>query len=183
MSDSDEALAEILENEWYLVRHSGEIPEIALNASLYYLARAKDGPRHDLTPDELKTLQLAAVDRFREIVLRDLDHGNVGRTLYRGIARSYANYQRFLAFCARQGLDAHLLRQETLAALALFLDQEIAEIRETGRETVLNCSHTELCDYAALLEAAPFSCLAELKLVCPVVGAPESDPEPGTSSH
>jgi len=183
MQNSEEALAEILENEWYLVRHSGEIPEIALNASLYYLARAKDGPRHDLTPDELKTLQLAAVDRFREIVLRDLDHGNVGRTLYRGIARSYANYQRFLAFCARQELDAQLLREETLAALALFLEREIGEIRVTGRETVLNCSHTELCDYFALLEAVPLPYLAELKLVCPVVENPESGQEPGTSSR
>jgi len=160
-------LAELLENEWYMVRHSGEIPEIALNSSLYFLTRAKDGPHLKLTAEQLETLQQAAVERFREIILRDLDHDNVDTSVYRGIARSYANYQRFIAFCQRQQLDATVLRGEAAEALHNFLSRELAEVEALNRTTVLNCSHAEICEYAALLEVG-LEDYPNLGIFCPL---------------
>lgn len=75
---------ELLENEWYIVRNSGEIPEIAFNSALYFLTKAQDGPQMDLTAKQLAWLKDGAVERFREIILRDLQHTNIEKTLYRG---------------------------------------------------------------------------------------------------
>ena len=143
-------LEEILENEWYLVRHSGETPEIALHSALYYLTRAKDGPHLDLDAERRQWLQAAALTRFAEIIVRDLLHDNRHASVYRGPARSIVNYSRFIAFCSRQGLDAGPVRQEAAAALRRFLGREV---EETGRgcRTLLNCTFRQLSEFAAAL--------------------------------
>lgn len=45
-------LIEVLENEWHIVRYSGETPEIAYNSSIYYLTRAQDGPQINLDEEQ-----------------------------------------------------------------------------------------------------------------------------------
>ncbi len=50
----------ILENEWYAVRHSGEIPEIALCSAFYYLVEDRSGPRSDLNVAQSRMLVEAA---------------------------------------------------------------------------------------------------------------------------
>ena len=148
----DENLAEVLENEWYMVRHSGEIPEIALHASLYFLTRAKEGPYLVLTENQLAILQQAAADRFREIILRDIDCSNIGSSIYRGIARSFANFKRFLAFCERQQLDPGEIRSEVARALSGFISHEIDRVSLALRGTVFNCSIEELFEFADILD-------------------------------
>jgi len=69
---------EVLEEEWLIVRHSGEIPEIALHSALYYLTDDPDGPRLQLSGEERESLQEAAATRYHEIM------------------------HRFVAFCKRQ---------------------------------------------------------------------------------
>ena len=91
-----------IENEWYIVRYSGETPEIAYNSAIYYLSRAQDGPRICLDEEQIELLKKAAVDRYAEIVLRDLQHDNCTKSIYRGIGRSIINYRRFCMFCERQ---------------------------------------------------------------------------------
>lgn len=144
-----ESLEQDLENEWYLVRHSGEIPEIALNASLYYLTRSAEGPHHTLQQEHITLLQDAACARYREIVLRDLEHDNVTDPGYRGVARSLANYQRYCTFATRQGLSPTSLREETASMLSRFLKKEAAIVLRGERRTIINCDREELncfCD-------------------------------------
>lgn len=143
---------EFLENEWYLVRYSGETPEIALHSAIYFLTRAKDGPKLELTGEQLAMLEKAAVARFTEIITRDINHDNIGTSGYRGVARSIVNYQRFLSFCRRRLLDEQQLRQEVGEKLDRFLAREIDDV--TGcrsRSSVFNCSPGELADFARQL--------------------------------
>ncbi len=167
MADADDP-AEIFHDEWLLVRHSGETPEIALHAAIYHLSRAKDGPKLCLTPEQLQALRRAATERFAEIVLRDLCHANAGTAEYRGICRSIVNFRRFQTFSGRQGIEAGAytdVRAEAAAALRTFLRREVAETVATGRPSLISCSHRELVAFAAELglsdDLAPFA------LLCP----------------
>jgi hypothetical protein len=143
-------LKEILEDEWYLVRHSGETPEIALHSAVYYLTRAKDGPKATLDKEYLNTLREAAVERFSEIILRDLRHANYGTAIYRGLNRSIINYRRFCTFCLRQKVDPGEVRKQTAEALQDFLVQELSDVR-SGKPPIIDCSHRELQIFAAEL--------------------------------
>ena len=151
---------ELLENEWYVVRHSGETPEIALHSAIYYLTRAKDGPQLTLSADQLKELQDAAITRFEEIITRDLQHENVSKSIYRGVARSIINYQRYLKFCDRQQL-ANQLKERVAVAFNGFLQKELTYI-QAGEKTNINCHTSELSEFAATLGMTGNDHLAQL---------------------
>lgn len=140
---------EHIENEWYVVRHSGEIPEIALNSSFYYLTRDKKGPLLVLSESELEFLKKAAVDRFREIILRDIQFENREKSIYRGIKRSIANWYRFESFCIRQQISSNALKQETRDQLTSFMSTVITSTGSCG--FTLNCSSEELLAFAIYL--------------------------------
>lgn len=148
---SSSEIETIIENEWFAVRHSGEIPEIALYSAYHYLSEDEEGPGLDLSDEWCRKLVEAAGMRFREIVLRDLNHANRGKSIYRGIKRSIANWERFELFCRRQGVDSTTLRHETAAALVSFLSEEVVDIERTGRAPSINCSYPELAHFAGLL--------------------------------
>lgn len=137
-----------LSEEWYLVRHSGEIPEIALHASLHYLTEDPAGPRLHVTEEQRQRLVLAAQERFREIVLRDLQHGNRFRPDYRGVRRSIANYHRYRKFCSRQRCEDVPFRLEVALALLLFLAAEQVAVVKGRSRPVLNCTFVELQEFA-----------------------------------
>jgi hypothetical protein len=145
-------LAQIFEDEWYLVRYSGETPEIALHSAIYYLTRAKDGPQVSLSKNLFDQLRQAAVERFSEIVLRDLQHANSATQAYRGINRSIINYRRFCTFCQRQNVDPGELRRQTADALQTFLTIELLEAGRTKRLSIINCTYRELRTFAEELE-------------------------------
>jgi hypothetical protein len=144
-------LGEFLEDEWYLVRHSGETPEIALHSAIYYLTRAKNGPRAILNNEHLEMLQRAAIERFTEIVLRDLQHANCGKTTYRGIVRSIVNYRRFCTFCSRQDVDPCEVRRLAADALEKFLEIELSVSNNGEQISIINCTYNELLAFAAEL--------------------------------
>jgi hypothetical protein len=159
---------ELFENEWYLVRYSGEIPEIALHAAIYFLTLAKDGPRVELTPGQLAMLERAAIDRFREIIHRDLEHANATTSAYRGVARSIVNYRRFLTFCCRRHHDAKQWRPEICRLLQQFLEKEFDEVViQRRRATILNCTSAELTAFAQMLEIKLALTTAQLKQLLP----------------
>ena len=147
----DQSIEEFLENEWFIVRHSGETPEIAYNSAIYFLTRAKEGPNLELTEEQVAWLKDGAVERFREIVLRDLRHSNAGKTIYRGVVRSIINYQRFEKFCQRQNICNNSIREEAAAALCTFLSVEVERLRD-GRPTIINCSCNQLQGFASDLK-------------------------------
>ncbi|PHR27702.1 MAG: hypothetical protein COA36_08500 [Desulfotalea sp.] len=142
---------ELIDNEWYIVRYSGETPEIAYNSAIYFLTRAGDGPQVTLGTSDVERLRQAAVDRYEEIVLRDMYHENVGTSVYRGIARSICNYQRFVTFCKRQTLSAELVRSKAGKLFVTFLEVELQRLAGNGSATVINCSFVELKGFAVSL--------------------------------
>jgi hypothetical protein len=143
--------AELIENEWYIVRYSGETPEIAYNSAMYFLTRAKEGPHISLSEKQISWLKKAAVDRYTEIVLRDLLHNNRNKTIYRGISRSIVNYRRFCTFCTRQQIDGTLVRSLAADALLDFLKTEVEQVRNTNRLSIINTTAEELKSYAVEL--------------------------------
>ncbi len=156
-----------LDNEWYLVRHSGETPEIALYSALHFLTEAEDGPRLVLTGDQLGQLKEAAAERYREIILRDLQPENRGKTIYRGIKRSIVNYQRFSCFCRRQGLDGRAFKKVVAASLLVFLARESVERTKSDRPSSLNCSFLELNDFARKVGLVEDSLPRHMEALCP----------------
>ncbi|MGB3209108.1 MAG: hypothetical protein WBB19_00240 [Desulforhopalus sp.] len=146
--------AEAVENEWYIVRYSGETPEIAYNSAIYYLTRAQDGPHLKLGEDQVELLKNAAYDRYAEIVLRDLQHANCNKSIYRGIGRSIINYRRFHMFCERQQLEVGRVRRQAAEALLAFLETEMKLIQNKTRLSIINCSYEELQLYAVELGVA-----------------------------
>ncbi len=167
MADS---LDEYLEDEWYLVRHSGETPEIALHSALYFLTRAKDGPRATLSLEQISVLQRAAVDRFSEIILRDLQHDNCGTASYRGIGRSIINFRRFCSFCERQKIASNDVCKRTADALRVFLAIEMAELGRGERKSVINCTYNELHVFAGDLQVDLLDTFPDIAAYClPVV--------------
>jgi len=157
----------LLEEEVLLVRHSGEIPEVALHSSLYYLCEDEDGPRLHLSTAEVKTLHHAALTRYQEIILRDLDVVNRDLSLFRGIRRANHNWYRFVRFSEKIGCpyeQFQLIAAETLMA---YLRLELDEVISGKRSPSINCSADALLTFAIAMGLDPsnlpdnWACLCE----------------------
>jgi len=143
---------ELLAEETLIIRHSGEIPEIAFHGSLYYLRHDPQGPGLDLTTEEIELLRQEVLARYRKIILRDLDPQNRDKSLYRGLKRCICNWERLEKFCRRQSLPVgEALRLEVARALAFFLSQEESEVRAGLRSSSINCDPQELQDFVRKL--------------------------------
>lgn len=163
--------SEHLDNEWFVVRHSGELPEVALHASLHYLTQSADGPGLTLAEHQVRELQVAAMARYRDIILRDLLPENRDASMYRGVKRSIINYQRYLRFCHRQGLEIETgFVSEVIEALCRLLETEVAEVTSGARDTSINCSYHELECFATELGMAVGRLPRRLGDICPVPG-------------
>lgn len=146
MSDVDRKA--LLEEELLLVRHSGEIPEVALHASLYFLCEDEDGPQLHLTPEEIASLEEAALARYREIILRDLDVANRDLSLFRGIRRANHNWYRFVRFSDKIGHPYGEFRAAAAKALMRYLRLELDEVSAGRRAPSINCSAEALLTFA-----------------------------------
>ena len=143
---------QLLEEEFLILRHSGEIPEIAYHSSLHYLCEDAEGPGLVLSEEEVRALQDAALVRSREIVLRDLDPDNRDLSLYRGVRRSICNWQRHLDFCRRIGRDDSSFLPRVRQALVGFLHREAEDVCQGLRASSINCSDEALADFIAALD-------------------------------
>jgi len=137
---------ELLDNEWHLVRDSGELPEVAYHSSIYYLTQDNDGPHLELTEAERGRLLDAAKMRYRDIILRDMLPENRGKSFYRGLKRSMENWKRFKVFHERNQVDPVSLLQEAAATLQAFLAVEVQD--GVFPAAGLNCSLQELLSFA-----------------------------------
>lgn len=149
--------AALLEEEFLLVRHSGEIPEVALHASLHYLRDEEGGPRLHLSPDEVKPLEEAALARYREIILRDLDVANRDLSLFRGIRRANHNWYRFIRFSEKIGCPYQEFRQLAAETLVGYLRLELGEVGAGRRLPSVNCSADALLTFVLALGIDPAS--------------------------
>lgn len=154
------------EDEWYAVRYSGEIPEVALHSALHYLTEDVAGPGLVLDVKQYRLLIAAAEARFHEIVLRDLLPGNRTSASYRGVRRSIVNYRRFLTFCRRQQVDQCQFQHEVAATLLLFLVEESIEVQRGRRQSSINCSFDELCAFAVQLGLVGAALPDDLRILC-----------------
>ncbi|PIE57120.1 MAG: hypothetical protein CSA34_00455 [Desulfobulbus propionicus] len=134
----------LLEDELLLVRDSGEIPEIAYQGALHYLSHDAEGPGLELNSGELKMLQDAAMARYREIILRDLDPGSRDLSSYRGLKRAITNYKRLTAFSHRIQRQPAMDCDEVKQLLLVFICRELQEVRHGLRDSSVNCSCEEL---------------------------------------
>jgi hypothetical protein len=159
-------LSEPLENEWYGVRHSGEIPEIALHSAIYYLTEDGNGPGMVLDPRQSRVLVEAADIRYREIILRDLLQKNRNTAIYRGVKRSIVNWQRYEVFCRRHAVENSRFRHEVAAALLVFLVQEIVEVERGRRLSSINCTFSELSGFACRLGLVNLSLPEYVRPLC-----------------
>ncbi len=139
---------DLLEDEWYQVRYSGELPEIAFHSSLFFLTCDHNGPKIVLDEQQISYLQQAAVDRFREIVLRDILPENRGKSIYRGVGRTIANWRRYQIFCKRQNLDVDSFKSELAQQLKVFLLAEQDAVDGCADKSGLNCCFDELVAFA-----------------------------------
>ena len=158
----------ILEEETFILRDSGEIPEIAFHSTLHYLTEDEEGPEMVLTSEELELLQDAALFRYREIVLRDLGPANRDLSIYRGVCRTIYNWQRMQDFCHRIGRDASSFKKTVGRAMVDFLVQELADVKNGSRISSVNCSVEQLLDLAASLDVSADSLPVGWRDLCPV---------------
>ncbi len=149
--------ADVLADEWLLVRHSGEIPEIAFHSALHYLTEDRDGPRLWLTKEEIDLLLEAASARYQEIIFRDLCYENRKLGVYRGLKRAISNWNRFLAFRQRRGHTNDPAVQVKVAQELLALLQIVAEKESSFRDDdqwlplIFNCTGDDLIGFSCVL--------------------------------
>nr|WP_321466539.1 hypothetical protein [uncultured Desulfobulbus sp.] len=143
--------AYLLDEEWLLVRHSGEIPEVALHSSLYYLKEDPEGPGLVLTLEEVSSLQQAAMARYEEIILRDLDPANRDLPLFRGIRRANHNWYRYARFCEQIQMECETFRAQAAQALLGYVQLEQGEVQAGGRRPTINCTADALMTFALAL--------------------------------
>ncbi|MGD9950400.1 MAG: hypothetical protein AB7U29_18260 [Desulfobulbus sp.] len=141
----------ILEEEWLLVRHSGEIPEVALHASLHYLGEDPEGPHLILTQEEMEPLQQAALARYEEIILRDLDPANRDLSLFRGIRRANHNWYRYARFCERIHCGVDTFQIQAAQSLLNYLTLEQREVLAGMRKPTINCAADALHTFVLAL--------------------------------
>ena len=137
----------LIEEETIILRNSGEIPEITLHSSIYYLEDDNEGPRIKLCEEELQQLYDAALARAREIILRDLDPDNRDLSLYRGLARSIANWHRLQSFCHRINRQCPEFKETVSQALLSFVEREFEDTQKSLRPPSVNCTAEDIISF------------------------------------
>jgi hypothetical protein len=141
----------LVEDEWYGVRYSGEIPEVAFHSAIYHLTCDDEGPRLELSARQHRYLVDAVKQRYTDIVLRDLLPANKNTSAYRGVRRSLINWKRFVLFCVRYQLDEGPCRRVVAETLSELLAYELRQYCREASSGRLNCSWAELLEYADLI--------------------------------
>lgn len=160
---------ELLENEWYHVRHSGEIPEVALHSSIHYLTEDIEGPGLELGKDELNLLNDAALQRYQEIIIRDISPENRDTSMYRGVLRAICNWRRFKRFCVRHQLNHAPIKEEVRERFITFLQKEVTEVSSRFRSGSINCTFEELHSFAVEMDVELSDWSEELEKICSII--------------
>ncbi len=112
----------VLEEAELIRRDGGEIPEVTFWNCLHYFTEDPEGPRLELTPEELRVLKRAVIERYLFIIKRDLTYANIDKSFYRGLGRALINWRRLKAFVSREGFSLEALRLKVLEYLRRFLE-------------------------------------------------------------
>lgn len=159
-------LRNLIDEEVFAIRHSGEMPEVAFHTSIHYLQEDPEGPQIEAPPDAIHQLKDAVEKRYKRIVMRDLNPRYRERSIYRGLARAMANWQRLVRFCERENRDAAVHRQDFAAALVAFLVIETDDVTSGRKASSVNCSANALETFAATVGLTPSRLPEGWQLVC-----------------
>ncbi len=147
----DVSRQELIADEVFMLTDGGEMPEVAFHSAVYYLTKDADGPGLELTEEDVAVLKGAVVQRYKAIVLRDLCPGNKHKSIYRGLERSAANWQRLQLYAEQEDIDLSAIKKQTGQALLDFLKHEYDAVICQGQESCVNCSRDRLIAYAKSL--------------------------------
>lgn len=156
----------LLEEEWYHVRYSGEIPEVALHSSLFYLTEDPDGPGLNLEAEHVHCLHEAVIDRYYEIIVRDITPENRDSSTYRGVLRAISNWRRMKRFCLRHELDHGKMRDKISQQFLKFIENQIQEHPQDKERSRINCSFDDLTSFALELGVSLQKLEKSLKPFC-----------------
>lgn len=145
----------LIEDEIFAIHHGGEMPEVVLHTALYYLQEDPEGPRIKVTPQDRQRLKEAVASRYKRIVMRDLNPRYRDRSIYRGLARAMANWDRWARFGKRENHDMTDHRQDVAQALLAFLVIETADVASGRQPASVNCSATDLAAFTETLGLTP----------------------------
>ena len=157
----------LLEDEWYHVRYSGEIPEVALHSSLFYLTEDPDGPGLELEAEHIHCLHEAVVARYYEIIVRDITPENRDSSIYRGMLRAISNWRRMKRFCQRHTLSYDMTRNKISRQFQRFLENQTQQPPQEQERNTLNCSFDDLTSFALELGVSIREMEKSLKPLCP----------------
>lgn len=144
MMPETETRRQLIENELLMLTNAGELPELALAASLYYLQEEADGPHLSLSQEELAELAHTTALSYESIIRRDLKLENRDKLRFRGLARALVNWQRYTKFCGSRGIATTRFQTEAGKALLAYLTQEKAG-QECGEQaSSVNCQASDL---------------------------------------
>lgn len=97
---------EVLQEAEVIKYEGGEIPEVSFWNSYFYLTEAPPkGLGLNLTPEEVLILKKAVIERYLEIIKRDLSPKNIDKPFYRGVGRAIINLKRLKAFANKENLE------------------------------------------------------------------------------
>ncbi len=149
--DKDVSRQELIADEVFILTDGGEMPEVAFHSAVYYLTEDEDGPGLELGEEDIAILKEAVVQRYKAIVLRDLCPDNKNTSIYRGVERSAANWQRLKAYAAQEKIDLAVIQGQAGQALVNFLKHEYDAVICQGKESCVNCSRERIAAYAKSL--------------------------------
>lgn len=134
---------EVIE-EKEIIAHSGEMPEVAFHNSLYFLTEDPDGPHLTLTPKEIAFLKQGVIERYKRIILRDLNPQMRGRSEFRSIKRAIVNCKRLKRYTKKEQLNISDIIPELAQALTIYIEAELKDpyLKEHSLRTV-NCSRED----------------------------------------
>ena len=142
---------EIIEEADGIVWQGGEVPEVALYEALHELEQSGIA----IETAERRLLEEAVLQRYRDMVHRDLNRGNLGKSIFRGPARAGINWQRLRKFALNHGFDVEPYRKEASELLENYLLAEHAAV-ESGRDYhTMGLGTAELVDFARELGLDP----------------------------
>ena len=104
------------------------MPEVARQESLHQLQARGIVP----TNSEELLLQVAVIDRYRDLVARDFNPANQTSSAFRGPERAGINLSRLEKFADANGIDKTAALREAASRFRKYLEDEAREI-ETGR--------------------------------------------------
>ncbi|MCD6319229.1 MAG: hypothetical protein J7M03_00955 [Candidatus Desulfofervidaceae bacterium] len=151
-----------IEEEREIITHAGELPEVALYASLYYLTEDPEGPHLVLTPEEVAFLKEGVIEGYKKIILRDLNLKMRGENIFRGTERAIINYRRLKRFAKKERIGINNLIPEIAQALITYMEIEIKDpYLKTHSLRTVNCSKKDWEWFIKELNLTPSHLLPE----------------------